>query len=90
MSSTARTSLGCACLMPSYTSLDTKMPAPSLCLRMAVMIVMIIMIVMTVMMIVMMIVMLIVMMIVMLVINDNDNNDEMCGQIEVVIRCDAT
>ena len=31
MSSTARTSLGCACLMPSYTSLDTKMPAPSLC-----------------------------------------------------------
>ena len=30
MSSTALTSLGCACLMPSYTSLDTRIPAPSL------------------------------------------------------------
>jgi hypothetical protein len=30
ISSTVRTSLGCACLIPSYTSLDTRIPAPSL------------------------------------------------------------
>ena len=30
ISSTVRTSLGCACLIPSYTSRDTKIPAPSL------------------------------------------------------------
>lgn len=30
MSSTVRTSLGWACLIPSYTSRDTKIPAPSL------------------------------------------------------------